>query len=96
MFGGSDTATQVADMVEVAGKTGLPQSDQVNLVASQMATMPAEAQVELTKLKVALGTRDHAPPELAFADKQAEQSQTQETIRQGDNQPMPMCARPAR
>ena len=45
MFGGSDTATQVADMVEAVGKAGLPQSDQVDLVASQMAAMPAEAQV---------------------------------------------------
>jgi hypothetical protein len=85
MFGGSDTATQVADMVEAVGKAGLPQSDQVNLVASQMATMPAEAQVELTKLKVALEQEITRRQELAFADKQAEQSQTQETIRQGDN-----------
>lgn len=85
MFGGSDTATQVADMVEAVGKAGLPQGDQVNLVAAQLATLPAEAQVELTKLKVALEQEITRRQELAFADKQAEQSQTQETIRQGDN-----------
>ena len=85
MFGGSDTATQVADIVEQVGKAGLPAGEQVNLVASQLATMPAEAQVELTKLKVALEQEATRRQELAFADKQAEQLQTQETIRSGDN-----------
>ena len=85
MFGGSDTATQVADMVETVGKAGLSQGDQVNLVAAQLATMPAEAQVEMTKLKVALEQEATRRQELQFADKQTEQSQTQETIRSGDN-----------
>ena len=85
MFGGSDTAAQVADIVEQVGKAGLPANDQVNLVAAQLATMPAEAQVEMTKLKVALEQEATRRQELQFADKQAEQSQTQETIRSGDN-----------
>ena len=85
MFGGSDTASQVADIVEQVGKAGLPANDQVNLVASHLASLPADAQVELTKLKVALEQEATRRQELQFADKQAEQSQTQETIRSGDN-----------
>ena len=85
MFGGSDTAAQVADIVEQVGKAGLPANDQVNLVAAQLATMPAEAQVEMTKLKVALEQEATRRQELQLADQQAEQSQTQETIRSGDN-----------
>lgn len=87
LFGGSDTASKVADIVETVGKAGLPADAQADLVASQLATLPAEAQVELAKLKVELEKEATRRQELELADGQASHHETQETIRAGDAAP---------
>jgi hypothetical protein len=86
MFGGSDTANQVADIVEQVSGIGLSADQQTATVAAQLGriTDPA-ALVELEKIRVALEKEQTRRQELALQDKQAEHHETQETVREGDN-----------
>lgn len=86
LFGGSDTANKVADMVEQVSGIGLTAAQQQASIEEQLGriTDPA-ALVELQKLKVELEKEQTRRQELQLADSQAEQATTQQTIREGDS-----------
>lgn len=86
MFGGSDTANQVADIVEQVSGIGLSADQQTATVAAQLGRITdPTALVELEKIRVALEKEQTRRQELALQDKQAEHHETQETVREGDN-----------
>lgn len=85
LFGGSDTANKVADMVEQVSGIGLTAAQQQASIEEQLGriTDPV-ALVELQKLKNEMEKEQTRRMELQLADKQSEQHETQETIRNGD------------
>ena len=84
-FGGSETANKVADMVEQVSGIGLTAAQQQASIEDQLGhiTDPAVL-VELDKLRVEMEKEQTRRLELQLADKQSEQHETQETIRNGD------------
>ncbi|MDX7810956.1 hypothetical protein [Aeromonas caviae] len=84
-FGGSETANKVADMVEQVSGIGLTAAQQQASIEEQLGriTDPA-ALVELQKLKIEMEREQTRRQELQLADRQSEQHETQETIRNGD------------
>lgn len=86
LFGGSDTANKVADMVEQVSGIGLTAAQQQASIEDQLGriTDPAVL-VELQKLKNEMEKEQTRRQELRLADRQSEQHETQETIRSGDN-----------
>ncbi|WP_265436074.1 hypothetical protein [Aeromonas media] len=86
LFGGSDTANTVADMVEQVSGIGLTAAQQQASIEEQLGriTDPAVL-VELQKLKNEMEKEQTRRQELQLADRQSEQHETQETIRSGDN-----------
>jgi len=89
LFGGSDTASsvanKVADMVEQVSGISLTAAQQQAAIEDQLnrITDPT-ALVELQKLKLELEKEQTRRLELERADQQAEQATTQQTIREGD------------
>lgn len=85
LFGGSDTANKVADMVEQVSGIGLTAAQQQASIEDQLnrITDPAVL-VELQKLKIELEKEQTRRLELQLADQQSEQATTQQTIREGD------------
>lgn len=85
MFGGSETADKVADMVEQVSCLGLTAAQQQASIEEQLGriTDPAVL-VELQKLKNEMEKEQTRRQELELQDRQAEQHETQETIRNGD------------
>jgi len=85
LFGGSDTANKVADMVEQVSGIGLTAAQQQASIEEQLGriTDPAVL-VELQKLKSEMEKEQTRRLELQLADRQSEQHETQETIRNGD------------
>jgi hypothetical protein len=85
LFGGSDTANKVADMVEQVSGINLTAAQQQASIEDQLnrITDPT-ALVELQKIKVELEKEQNRRRELETADLQAEQATTQQTIREGD------------
>lgn len=85
MFGGSDTANKVADMVEQVSGIGLTAAQQQASIEEQLnrITDPAVL-VELQKLKNEMEKEQTRRLELQLADQQSEQATTQQTIREGD------------
>ncbi|MEG0010376.1 MAG: hypothetical protein RR721_20250 [Aeromonas sp.] len=85
MFGGSKTADKVADMVEQVSGIGLTAAQQQASIEEQLGriTDPAVL-VELQKLKNEMEKEQTRRQELELQDRQAEQHETQETIRNGD------------
>jgi len=85
MFGGSKTADKVADMVEQVSGIGLTAAQQQASIEEQLGriTDPAVL-VELQKLKNEMEKEQTRRQELDLQDRQAEQHETQETIRSGD------------
>lgn len=85
MFGGSKTADKVADMVEQVSGIGLTAAQQQASIEEQLGriTDPAVL-VELQKLKNEMEKEQTRRQELELQDRQAEQHETQETIRSGD------------
>lgn len=85
MFGGSKTADKVADMVEQVSGIGLTATQQQASIEEQLGriTDPAVL-VELQKLKNEMEKEQTRRQELELQDRQAEQHETQETIRSGD------------
>ena len=85
MFGGSDTANKVADMVEQVSGIGFTAEQQQAAIEQQLGriTDPA-AFIELQKLKVELEREQTRRLDLQLADQQSEQATTQQTIREGD------------
>lgn len=85
LFGGSDTANKVADMVEQVSGIGLTAAQQQASIEEQLGRITdPTALVELQKLKVELEKEQTRRQELQLADSQAEQTTTQQTIREGD------------
>jgi len=85
-FGGSKTADKVADMVEQVSGIGLPAAQQQAAIEDQLnrITDPAVL-VELQKIKNEMEKEQTRRQELALQDQQAEQRETQATIRAGDS-----------
>ena len=85
LFGGSDTANKVADMVEQVSGIGLTAAQQQASIEEQLGriTDPAVL-VELQNLKSEMEKEQTRRLELQLADRQSEQHETQETIRNGD------------
>ena len=85
LFGGSETANKVADMVEqVDDVLGLSSEQKELALTRKMQTLSHESLVELERIKVEMEKEITRRQELALNDKQAEQRETQETIRAGD------------
>lgn len=84
MFGGSDTANKVADMVEQVSGIGFTAEQQQANIEQQLMRLPPEAIADLQKLKVELEKEQTRRLELQLADQQSEQATTQQTIREGD------------
>lgn len=85
LFGGSETANKVADMVQsVDSVFGDNKAGAQLELANQMQKLPPESLVELERIKVEMEKEITRRQELALNDKQAEQHETQETIRSGD------------
>jgi len=85
LFGGSETANKVADMVQsVDSVFGDNKAGAQIELANQMQKLPPESLVELERIKVEMEKEITRRQELALNDKQAQQHETQETIRSGD------------
>lgn len=85
LFGGSDTANKVADMVEQVSGIDLTAAQQQASIEEQLnrITDPSVL-VELQRLKNELEKEQTRRMELQLADQQSEQATTQQTIRDGD------------
>lgn len=85
LFGGSDTANKVADIVEQVSGVGMTAEQQQAAIERQLGGIYSpEERAELEKLKVELEKEQTRRRELETADLQAEQASTQQTIREGD------------
>ncbi|SHO58778.1 hypothetical protein [Vibrio quintilis] len=85
LFGGSETAEQVAQAVEaVDGSLGLSKSQKELAVTRSLQNLPPESRVELEKIKLELEKELTRRQQLALEDKQAAHHETQETVRAGD------------
>jgi hypothetical protein len=86
LFGGNDTASKVADIVEQVGSiAGLSPDQKVAKTAEKIAAMPPEVLLGLEQLKVELEKEQTRRQELAYSDQQTTHRETQATIRNGDN-----------
>ncbi|MFW2328976.1 hypothetical protein [Aeromonas allosaccharophila] len=84
LFGGSDTANKVADMVEQVSGIGFTAEQQQVNIEQQLMRLPPEAIADLQKLKNEMEKEQTRRLELQLSDNQAEQATTQQTIRDGD------------
>lgn len=86
LFGGSETADKVADMVEqVDGALGMTKEQKEMSLINEMQKLPPESLVELERVKAEMQKEVTRRQELSLQDKQKEHEQTQLTIRNGDN-----------
>ncbi len=86
LFGGSETANKVADMVEqVDGALGMTKEQKEMSLINEMQKLPPESLVELERIKSEMQKEVTRRQELSLQDKQKEHEQTQLTIRNGDN-----------
>ncbi|TON12185.1 hypothetical protein CGH20_13800 [Vibrio parahaemolyticus] len=86
LFGGSETADKVADMVEqVDGALGMTKEQKEMSLINEMQKLPPESLVELERIKSEMQKEVTRRQELSLQDKQKEHEQTQLTIRNGDN-----------
>ncbi|EOV9225731.1 hypothetical protein ACN5ZZ_001754 [Vibrio parahaemolyticus] len=86
LFGGSETANKVADMVEqVDGALGMTKEQKEMSLINEMQKLPPESLVELESIKAEMQKEVTRRQELSLQDKQKEHEQTQLTIRNGDN-----------
>ncbi|EKO3778219.1 hypothetical protein P0F24_003328 [Vibrio metschnikovii] len=85
MFGGSETADKVANMVEqVDSALSMTKEQKEIALTREMQKLPPESLVELERIKVEMEKEVTRRMELQLVDKQAEHSETQATIRNGD------------
>ncbi|MFM4848938.1 hypothetical protein ACEUDG_09605 [Aeromonas rivipollensis] len=85
LFGGSDTANKVADMVEQVSGIGLTAAQQQASIEEQLGRITDPVVLlELDKLRAEMEKEQTRRLELQLADRQSEQHETQETIRNGD------------
>ncbi|TOG93964.1 hypothetical protein CGI95_12270 [Vibrio parahaemolyticus] len=86
LFGGSETADKVADMVEqVDGALGMTKEQKEMSLINEMQKLPPESLVELERIKSEMQKEVTRRQQLLLEDKQQEHEQTQLTIRNGDN-----------
>ncbi|MBV7315466.1 hypothetical protein [Shewanella sp. NIFS-20-20] len=86
LFGGSETAEKVADMVEqVDGALGMNKDQKEMALTREMQKLPPESLVDLERIKVEMEKEITRRQALTLNDKQAEHHETQTTIRNGDN-----------
>ncbi len=86
LFGGSETADKVAEMVEqVDGALGMTKEQKEMSLINEMQKLPPESLVELERIKTEMQKEITRRQELALLDKQAEHHETQTTIRAGDS-----------
>ncbi|EKL9968215.1 hypothetical protein PTB55_005238 [Vibrio parahaemolyticus] len=86
LFGGSETADKVADMVEqVDGALGMTKEQKEMSLINEMQKLPPESLVELERVKSEMQKEVTRRQELSLQDRQKEHEQTQLTIRNGDN-----------
>ncbi|EJG1589889.1 hypothetical protein CIF47_RS07285 [Vibrio parahaemolyticus] len=86
LFGGSETADKVADMVEqVDGALGMTKEQKEMSLINEMQKLPPESLVELERVKAEMQKEVTRRQEISLQDKQKEHEQTQLTIRNGDN-----------
>lgn len=85
LFGGSEAANKVADMVEQVSGIGLTAAQQQASIEEQLGRITDPAVLlELQKIKNEMEKEQTRRQELQLADRQSEQHETQETIRSGD------------
>ncbi|MEJ6520629.1 hypothetical protein PQI64_12805 [Shewanella bicestrii] len=85
MFGGSETAEKIADIVdEVSSYSDFSSDAKMRTVGRRIKDLPESSLIDLERIKVEMEKEITRRQELALADKQAEQHETQETIRAGD------------
>ncbi|MGU5699501.1 hypothetical protein ACV1D9_20380 [Aeromonas allosaccharophila] len=85
LFGGSDTANKVADIVEQVSGVGMTAEQQQAAIERHLGGIYSpEERAELERIKVELEKEQTRRRELETADLQAEQATTQQTIREGD------------
>jgi len=85
LFGGSDTADKVADVVqEVDSALGLSKEQKELAVTRKLQELPPESLVELEAIKLEMEKELTRRMDLELSDKQASHHETQATIRAGD------------
>lgn len=85
LFGGSETADNVASMVEKADALLMPKEQKAKFIEAELSQLPPEQLVELEKIKLELEKEITRRQEIAAEDRQAEHSETQTTVRHSDN-----------
>ncbi|MDA0148839.1 hypothetical protein [Vibrio sp. LaRot3] len=96
LFGGSEVADEVADIVEQADKLLLSPQDKQKAIENELSKLPPEDLVELQALKVEMEKQVTRQQEVAAQDRQSEHHETQTTIRHGDSSSywVVRCTRP--
>lgn len=85
LFGGSDTATKIADAVDELGTINANNKNvKERELADMLSRLPKADFVEMEKIKIQLEKEITRRQELAYTDIQKEHEQSQLTIRQGD------------
>jgi len=93
LFGGSEAADKVADIVEKTDKLLMPNQDKQALIENELEQLPPEVLVELKALEVELKKEDTRQKEIAAQDRQADHHETQTTVRSSDNADDPWVRR---
>ncbi|HHG3545866.1 TPA: hypothetical protein ACPVZ6_002890 [Vibrio parahaemolyticus] len=84
LLGGNTAADKVADAVEVAHREFTSKDAKQAAVNHVLEALPPEQKIELETLRVQLEKELTERARIAAQDRQAEQHETQETIRKGD------------
>lgn len=84
LFGGSDTADKVADIVEQSEQLLLPDNEKQSVVEAELGKLPPESLIELERVKVEMERVYNERLNIQLGDRQAEHHETQNTIRAGD------------
>lgn len=85
VLGLGDTAEKVASAVETVDKIAGSADDKKAALTDQLAKLDPAQLVELQQIQVKLDQEQTRRQQLQLADRQANQEQTQQTIRNGDN-----------
>lgn len=85
LFGGSETANKVANVVEQVDKLTTTNSEgKRQAIEHELAKLNPDELIELNQLKVELEREKTRREEIAAQDRQADHNETQTTIREGD------------
>lgn len=96
LFGGNETAEVVAKTVEAVGKEFNSKEQKVQAVSHALESMTPEQKTQLLDLQVRMEKELTERQRIAAEDRQAEQNETQTTIREGDKSKdwVVRCTRP--